>query len=109
MKRRDFNYCTIQCFTVINKSLVTDIFLIQVDTEKDGVDHNTFVEFDVHAYNSPSKTFLYVRAIRVSCRLPFQYFYVQFWALVCRIIGCSPYCDLIGIIYEMVYVFFCLF
>ncbi|PFX30398.1 Complement C3 [Stylophora pistillata] len=37
---------------------------IRVGTEKDDFDHNTFVEFDVQAYESPSRTFLYVRAIR---------------------------------------------
>lgn len=37
---------------------------IRVGTEKDDLDHNTFVEFDVYAYKSPSRTFLYVRAIR---------------------------------------------
>ena len=38
-----------------------------METEKDGIptEHNTFIEFDVRAYNSPSRTFLYVRAIRV--------------------------------------------
>ncbi|RMX57629.1 hypothetical protein pdam_00015728 [Pocillopora damicornis] len=41
---------------------------IRVGTEKDDLDHNTFVEFDVHAYKSPSRTFLYVRAIRVITR-----------------------------------------
>lgn len=43
------------------------LFKIQVETEKDGIptEQNTFTEFDVRAYNSPSRTFLYVRAIRV--------------------------------------------
>ena len=38
-----------------------------METEKEGIptEHNTFTEFDVRAYNSPSRTFLYVRAIRV--------------------------------------------
>ena len=45
---------------------ITWYLLIQVGTEKDDLDHNTFVEFDVHAYKSPSRTFLYIRAIRVS-------------------------------------------
>ncbi|XP_078346612.1 venom factor-like [Oculina patagonica] len=39
---------------------------MRVETEKDDIpeEHNTFVDFDVRAYNSPSRTFLYVRAIR---------------------------------------------
>lgn len=43
------------------------LFKTQVETEKDGIpmEHNTFTEFDVRSYNSPSRTFLYVRAIRV--------------------------------------------
>ena len=38
-----------------------------METEKDDIaeEHNTFIEFDVRAYSSPSRTFLYVRAIRV--------------------------------------------
>ncbi|KAJ7360398.1 hypothetical protein OS493_017031 [Desmophyllum pertusum] len=44
---------------------------IRVETEKDDIaaEHNTFIEFDARAYNSPSRTFLHVRAIRVK-----QYF-----------------------------------
>lgn len=43
------------------------LFKTQVETEKDSIpaEHNTFTQFDVRAYNSPSRTFLYVRAIRV--------------------------------------------
>ena len=43
------------------------LFKTQVETEKDGTptEHNTFTEFDVRSYTSPSRTFLYVRAIRV--------------------------------------------
>ena len=49
------------------KEIHTFLFKTQVETEKDGIPtaHNTFTEFDVRAYNSPSRTFLYVRAIRV--------------------------------------------
>ena len=40
----------------------------KVETNKDDipVEHNTFVDFEVNAYSSPSRTFLYLRAIRVS-------------------------------------------
>ncbi|XP_068695726.1 LOW QUALITY PROTEIN: venom factor-like [Montipora foliosa] len=39
---------------------------IKVETNKDDipVEHNTFVDFEVNAYSSPSRTFLYLRAIR---------------------------------------------
>ena len=42
-----------------------------METEKDDIpeEHNTFIEFDVHAYHSPSRTFLYVRAIRVRAQV----------------------------------------
>lgn len=55
------------------------LFKIQVETEKDDIptEHNTFIEFDVRAYNSPSRTFLYVRAIRVGFMKFLTSFYLE--------------------------------
>lgn len=51
------------------------ISIIKVETDKDDIaqEQNTFIEFDVYAYNSPSRTFLYLRAIRVRQSVPFYF------------------------------------
>ena len=64
--KRSLPWKLLQGIITVNLILPT-----QVETEKDDIpeEHNTFIEFDVHAYHSPSKTFLYVRAIRVRAQV----------------------------------------
>lgn len=56
-------------------SLYIYFSIIKVETDKDDIaqEQNTFIEFDVYAYNSPSRTFLYLRAIRVRQSFPFYF------------------------------------
>ena len=56
--------------TANNKTKKTflSVFILKVETNKKDIaeEHNTFVEFEVNAFNSPSRTFMYLRATRVS-------------------------------------------
>jgi len=76
VKQQDMRHVSVIIYLL---KFVTFLFKTQVETEKDGIptEHNTFIEFDVRAYNSPSRTFLYVRAIRVSFMKFFTLIYLE--------------------------------
>lgn len=61
--------------TANNKTKKTflSVFILKVETNKGDIseEHNTFVEFEINAFNSPSRTFLYLRATRVSLTIIF--------------------------------------
>ena len=76
--------CLTPLFTTLTanskaKKTFLSVFMLKVETNKRDIaeEHNTFVEFEVNAFSSPSRTFLYLRATRVSFTIIF--------ALIC---GC---------------------